>query len=39
MFFPIYKVRAHTTYIKTAAKMIFSGCKGAKIEKTAKSNQ
>ena len=36
--FPIYKVHAHNTYIKTAAKMIFSGCKGAKIGKTDKSN-
>jgi hypothetical protein len=34
---PIYKVRTHTTYIKTAANVIFEGCKGAKIGKTNKS--
>ena len=35
----IYKVRAHATLQKTAAKVVFEGCKVAKIEKTDKSTQ
>ena len=35
----IYKVRAPTTLQKTAAKVVFEGCKGAKIVKTDKSTQ